>query len=89
MAIAPYRYTGTDLDCARRRTKWQLRASLTRPGLNHEELVARAADLFAWLATAKLKVTIDREWPLADAARAHEELEGRRTAGKVLLVPSR
>lgn len=65
---------------------------LTRPGLNQyiatrEELIARAADLFAWLATAKLKVTIDREWPLADAARAHEALEGRRTAGKVLLLP--
>jgi NADPH:quinone reductase-like Zn-dependent oxidoreductase len=35
----------------------------------------------------KLKVTIDREWPLEDAARAHEALEGRSTAGKLLLVP--
>jgi NADPH2:quinone reductase len=65
---------------------------LTRPGLNQyiatrEELVARATDLFEWLATAKLKVTIDREWPLRDAAHAHEALESRRTAGKLLLIP--
>ncbi len=65
---------------------------LTRPGLNQyiatrEELVARANDLFAWLAAGKLKITIDREWPLEDAARAHEALEARSTAGKLLLVP--
>jgi NADPH2:quinone reductase len=65
---------------------------LTRPGLNQyiatrDELVARADDLFAWLATGKIEVTIDREWPLEDAARAHEALEGRSTAGKLLLVP--
>jgi NADPH2:quinone reductase len=65
---------------------------LTRPGLNQyiatrEELVGRANDLFAWLAAGKLKVTIDRVWPLADAAKAHEALEARQTAGKLLLVP--
>jgi NADPH:quinone reductase len=65
---------------------------LTRPGLNQyiatrEELVARADDLFAWLAAGKLKVTIDRVWPLAEAAEAHRALEARRTAGKILLVP--
>jgi NADPH2:quinone reductase len=65
---------------------------LTRPGLNQyiatrEELTSRAADLFAWLAAGKLKVTIDCEWPLEEAARAHEALEARRTAGKLLLVP--
>jgi NADPH2:quinone reductase len=65
---------------------------LTRPGLNQyiatrEELVARADDLFAWLAAGKLKVTIDRVLPLAQAAQAHEALEARQTAGKLLLVP--
>jgi NADPH2:quinone reductase len=65
---------------------------LTRPGLNQyiatrEELVGRAADLFAWLAAGKIKLTIDREWPLRDAALAHEALEARRTAGKLLLIP--
>jgi NADPH:quinone reductase len=65
---------------------------LTRPGLNQyiatrEELVGRARDLFQWLVAGTLKVTIDRVWPLADAAEAHAALEGRRTAGKLLLVP--
>jgi NADPH2:quinone reductase len=65
---------------------------LTRPGLNQyiatrEELVARANDLFDWLANGKLKVTIDRVWPLAEAAEAHRALEARGTAGKLLLVP--
>jgi NADPH2:quinone reductase len=65
---------------------------LTRPGLNQyiatrDELVARASDLFAWLAAGKLKVTIDRVRPLAEAAQAHEALESRRTAGKLLLLP--
>jgi NADPH:quinone reductase len=65
---------------------------LTRPGLNQyiatrDELVGRANDLFAWLAAGKLKVTIDRVWPLAEASEAHVALESRRTAGKLLLVP--
>ena len=66
---------------------------LTRPGLNQyiatrDELLGRANDLFAWLAAGKLKVTIDRAWPLAEAAEAHKALETRKTAGKVLLVPA-
>ncbi len=65
---------------------------LTRPGLNQyiasrDELVARANDLFAWLATGEIKVKIDCAWPLAEAAEAHTALEARRTAGKLLLVP--
>lgn len=65
---------------------------LTRPGLNQhiatrDELVGRARDLFAWLAAGKLSITIDRILPLAEAAQAHRELEARRTAGKVVLVP--
>lgn len=65
---------------------------LTRPGLNQyiatrDELVGRANDLFAWLAAGKLKVTIDRVYPLAEAADAHRALEARQTAGKLVLVP--
>ena len=65
---------------------------LTRPGLNQyiatrDELVARANDLFAWLAAGKLKITVDRVRPLAEAAEAHTALEARQTAGKLLLVP--
>jgi len=66
---------------------------LTRPGLNQyiatrDELVGRADDLFAWLMAGKLKVVIDRVWPLAGAAEAHQALETRKTVGKVLLVPA-
>lgn len=65
---------------------------LTRPGLNQhiatrDELVGRAQDLFGWLAAGKLSIAVDRVLPLAEAAQAHRDLEGRRTAGKILLVP--
>jgi NADPH2:quinone reductase len=64
---------------------------LTRPGLNRytatrEEILARAADLFAWLAAGELKLRISRVLPLSDAVAAHRELEGRRTIGKVLFT---
>lgn len=65
---------------------------LTRPTLAHyvatrEELLARAAELFGWLADGRLQVRIGAEFPLAAAADAHRALEGRRTTGKVLLIP--
>lgn len=65
---------------------------LTRPTLGHftatcAELQQRAHDLFAWIATGKLRLRIEFEFPLKDAAAAHRALEGRRTTGKVLLVP--
>lgn len=65
---------------------------LTRPGLNQhvatrDELLWRARDLFAWLADGSLNVRIDSTRPLAEAADAHRALEGRRTAGKLLLIP--
>lgn len=64
---------------------------LTRPGLAHyiatrEELVMRTTDLFRWIAEGALKLRIDRVLPLADAAKAHQELEARRTTGKILLT---
>jgi NADPH2:quinone reductase len=63
---------------------------LTRPGLNQyiatrEELVTRANHLFAWLTSGAVKVRINHTFPLADAVKAHQELEARRTTGKVLL----
>ena len=45
----------------------------------------RAGTVFDWLADGTLQVRIDRVFPLADAASAHEALETRQTAGKVLL----
>jgi len=50
-----------------------------------EELAWRAGDVFRWIADGKLKLRIDREYKLVDAAQAHRELEGRQTAGKILL----
>jgi len=65
---------------------------LTRPGLNQymatrDELMMRATDVFKWLADGSLRVRIDRVYPFADARKAHEDLEGRRTAGKMILTP--
>ena len=62
----------------------------TRPHLadyiaTPEELGARAADLFAAWRTGKLVVTVDREFPLAEAADAHRYLEAGKTKGKLLL----
>lgn len=65
---------------------------LTRPSLAHhcltrEELLWRAGDVLGWVAAGELKIRVDRAYPLADAAEAHRDLEGRRTAGKLLLIP--
>jgi NADPH2:quinone reductase len=66
---------------------------LTRPSLAHhaatrEELLWRAGDVLNWIASGKLKLRIDRIYPLAEAAAAHRDLESRRTAGKLLLTIS-
>lgn len=65
---------------------------VTRPSLAHytstpEELNWRAGDLFKWIAEGKLKLRIDRTFPLNEAAKAHQALEARETKGKVLLLP--
>jgi len=65
---------------------------LTRPSLAHytqtpEELAWRAGDVLNWIGTGKLKLHIHKVYPLADAAQAHRDLEGRKTSGKLLLVP--
>lgn len=50
-------------------------------------LRGRSARLFGWIAEGKIKIEIGATYPLADAARAHREMESRRTTGKLLLVP--
>jgi NADPH2:quinone reductase len=52
------------------------------------ELRARADDVLTWTAGGELRVTVDRELPLARAAEAHQLLESRRTSGKLLLATS-
>src|SRR5713226_6479667 len=65
---------------------------LTRPTLAHyiatrAELLARAGEVLGWIKSGKLTVRIERELPLAEAAEAHQLLQGRKTTWKVLLVP--
>ena len=65
---------------------------LTRPTLANytsttEELHWRAGDVLEWVASGKLKTRIHRTYPLSEAAQAHQDLEGRATSGKLLLVP--
>ena len=65
---------------------------LTRPTLvnyiaTREELVARSGAVFSMIATGKLKLRVEHSYPLAEVRRAHRELEGRKTTGKLLLMP--
>ena len=66
---------------------------VTRPTLftyiaSREDLEWRSSDLFRWIGEGKLKINIDKIYPLADAAQAHRDLEGRKTTGKLLLKMS-
>ena len=65
---------------------------VTRPSLNHhvasrDELVQRAGELLGWIRDGKVTLRTEFEFPLKDAAEAHRALEGRKTTGKVLLIP--
>jgi NADPH:quinone reductase len=65
---------------------------LTRPSLGTyiatpEELVARSGAVFGMITSGKLKLRIEHTYPLAEAQQAHRDLEGRRTTGKLLLIP--
>jgi len=63
------------------------RPSLTHNVTSHADVVWRAGDLFQWIERGKLAATIGKRFPLADAARAHREMESRRSVGKLLLIP--
>src|SRR6202171_1569640 len=65
---------------------------LTRPSLGHyiataQELQERAGAVFGMIRDGKLKLRIEHVYPLAEVQRAHRELEGRKTTGKLLLLP--
>ena len=65
---------------------------LTRPALAHytatsEELLWRAESLFSWIGQNNLSVRIGGTYELSDVEQAHRDLEGRKTTGKLLLVP--
>jgi NADPH:quinone reductase len=64
----------------------------TRPTLVHyiasrEELQSRASDLVSWIGSGALRLRTEFEFPLKEAAAAHSALAGRKTTGKVLLIP--
>jgi len=54
--------------------------------LTREELLERAGAVLGWLAQGKLKLTIHKALPLAQAAEAHRLLENRQTVGKLILT---
>jgi NADPH2:quinone reductase len=65
---------------------------VTRPSLmsyiaTREELMMRSGAVFGMIAAGKLKLRIDHMYPLAEAQQAHRDLEGRKTTGKLLLIP--
>src|SRR5215470_11074897 len=65
---------------------------LTRPSLGHfiatrEELEQRASDVLGWIAEGKVKLRLAHTYKLEDAQQAHRDLEGRKTTGKLLLIP--
>jgi NADPH2:quinone reductase len=65
---------------------------VTRPSLNHhiasrEELVQRSGDVLGWIRDGKLKLRVETTFPLDKAGEAHRALEGRKTTGKLLLIP--
>ena len=65
---------------------------VTRPTLvnyiaSRDELMARSGAVFGMIAATKLKLRVEHVYPLAEAQRAHRDLEGRKTTGKVLLIP--
>ncbi|MGB8832713.1 MAG: zinc-binding dehydrogenase, partial [Candidatus Sulfotelmatobacter sp.] len=65
---------------------------LTRPSLTNyiatrDELLRRSSAVFGMIAAGKLKLRIQHKYPLNEAQRAHRELEGRKTTGKLLLIP--
>jgi len=66
--------------------------TLTRPSLIHyvstrEELQQRAGDVFSMIGAGKLKLRISQIYKLEEVQQAHRDLEGRKTTGKILLVP--
>ncbi|MBB4909079.1 NADPH2:quinone reductase [Actinophytocola algeriensis] len=65
---------------------------LTRPALAHhiatpEEYRWRCDELFQAITGGRVSIRVGGRYPLADAAKAHTDLEGRRTTGKLLLIP--
>ena len=66
---------------------YMARTTLAHFTATREELLTRTSALFAMIAAGKLKLRIAKTYPLAEAAQAHRNMEGRKMAGKILLRP--
>jgi NADPH:quinone reductase len=65
---------------------------LTRPSLGaytatRADLEASAKSLFQMVKSGKVKIAIDQKYPMAEAPKAHRDLESRKTTGQTILVP--
>jgi len=66
---------------------YMARTTLAHFTATREELIARTSALFEMIAQGRLNVRIAKKYPLADAAQAHRDMEARKMAGKLLLIP--
>jgi len=66
---------------------YMARTTLAHFTATREELLARTGALFAMIAEGKLKLRIAKTYPLAEAPQAHQDMEARKVAGKLLLIP--
>jgi NADPH:quinone reductase-like Zn-dependent oxidoreductase len=73
-------------DLASRGSLFFTRPSLMTYTAKREDLVATANDLFAIVASGKVRIDINQRYALADAAQAHRDLEARRTTGSTIFT---
>jgi NADPH2:quinone reductase len=66
---------------------YMARTTLAHFTATREELLARSGALFEMIANGKLKLRIAKTYSLAEAAQAHRDMEARKIAGKLLLIP--
>ncbi|HTW59140.1 MAG TPA: quinone oxidoreductase [Terriglobales bacterium] len=66
---------------------YMARTTLAHFTATRDELLARTSALFGMIADGRLKVRIAKKYPLAQAAEAHRDMEARKVAGKLLLLP--
>ena len=66
---------------------YMARTTLAHFTATREELLARTSALFAMIADGRIKLRIAKTYPLAEAIEAHRDMEARKIAGKLLLIP--
>ena len=66
---------------------YMARTTLAHFTATRDELLARTSALFEMIAEGKLKLQIARKYSLADAVQAHQDMDARKFAGKLLLIP--